>query len=76
MSPSSRAVISVDSLSKDTRAALTTVRSLPNVSRSSTKPVPPTVIIVGGCVHESIDMWLGLNVAISTRSPSIIYDLE
>jgi hypothetical protein len=52
------------------------VRSLPNVSRSSTKPVPPTVIIVGGCVHESIDMWLGLNVAISTRSPSIIYDLE
>jgi len=74
MSPSSRDVISVDSLSKDTRAALTTVRSSPNVSRSSTKPVPPTVIMVGGCVQESIDMWLGLNDVFSTRSPSLICD--
>ena len=44
MSFSSPADISATSFAKDTRAAFTTVRSVPNVSKSSIDPTPSGAI--------------------------------
>ena len=46
MSFLSPSVNSVDTLSKETRAAFTTVKSSPNVSRISTKPMPSDIVIL------------------------------